>query len=133
MTFVHGHLAVVSVNGTDISAYTKKCDIDRDADSHDTTGFGKSSHVYAGGLKDGKVQLEGTYDSSASLSPRAVIEAVLGTVVTLIYKPEGAGSGKPIKTVSVLVKKYKESTEVADMIKWTSELTCSDDVVVTTG
>lgn len=133
MTFVHGKGAVVSLNAVDLSPFTSKVGFDREADGHDVTAFGKNSKVYFGGLKDAKVTMEGTYDNGATTSPRAVIEGALGTVVVLIYKPEGTGTGRPIRTVSVLVTKYKESTEVADMIKWTAELQCSDDVVGTVG
>lgn len=133
MTFVHGKGAVVSLNAVDLSPYTNKVDFDREADAHDTTAFGKNSKTYFGGLKDAKVTMEGTYDNGAVNSPRVVIEGALGTIVPMIYKPEGTGTGKPIRTVSVVVTKYKESAEVAEMIKWTAELQCSDDVTNTVG
>lgn len=133
MTFVHGKGAVVSLNAVDLSPFTSKVDWDREADSHDTTAFGKNSKTYFGGLKDAKVTMEGTYDNGVATSPRVVIEGALGTIVVLIWKPEGTGTGKPIRTVNVLVTKYKESTEVAEMIKWTCELQCSDDVTASVG
>lgn len=133
MTFVHGKGSSVSLNAVDLSSFTNKVSFDREADAHDTTAFGKNSKTYFGGLKDAKVQMEGTYDNGAVAGPRAVIEPILGTIVVMIYKPEGAGTGKPIRTVNVLVTKYKESSEVAEMIKWTCELQCSDDVTMTVG
>jgi hypothetical protein len=132
MTFIHAKNVVVSLAANDLTAYTNKCDLDRESDSHDVTAFGQNSKNYAGGLLDGKFQLEGTYDDGAG-GPQAVIEPLLGTVVVLVYKPEGTGSGKPIKTVSVLVMKYKESSEVAGMIKWTAELQCTGDIALTSG
>lgn len=132
MAFVHGRDAVVTLNATDLSTFTSKVEFDREAEAHDTTAFGKDSKTYAGGLKDCKISLEGTYDNGVS-GPEAVIQPLLGTTVAFIYKPEGAGAGLPIRTVNVVVTKYKESTEVADMIKWTAELQCSDDVALTTG
>jgi hypothetical protein len=132
MAFVHGKDAVVSLDANDISAYTNKCEFDKDSDVHDTTAFGKDSKTYAGGLKDGKVTLEGVYDGTAS-GPRAIIETLIGTTVELIHKPEGAGSGLPIRTVDVVVKSYKETGVVADMIKWKADLQCSDDVANSTG
>ena len=53
-------------------------------------------------------------------------------MVELIYRPEGAGTGKPEKTVDVLVMGYKESTPVDDMITWTADLQLSGDVVKST-
>lgn len=130
MAFAHAKDVTVSLGGDDLTEFTSKCDLDREADAHDTTCFGQGSKNYAGGLLDGKVQLEGTYDGSAT-GPRATIEPILGTTVELIYKPEGDGVGLPVKTVDVVVQKYKESSEVAGMIKWTAELQCTGDVVVT--
>jgi len=132
MTFVHAKNVVVSLDGDDLTPFTNKCDLDREADTHDTTCFGQDSKNYAGGLLDGKVQVEGTYASGAS-GPAAVIEPLIGTIVVLVYKPEGAGVGLPIKTVSVVVSKYKESSEVAGMIKWTAEMQCTGDIALTSG
>lgn len=127
MAFVHGKDAVTTIDGDDISAYTKKVEFEQEADAHDVTCFGKDSKVYAGGLKDGKGTLEGVYDGTAA-GPAAIIRPLLGTVVELIYKPEGTGSGKAQHTVDVLVTGYKESTPVDDMISWTADLQLSDDV-----
>jgi hypothetical protein len=132
MTFVQGKDVVVSLDGDDLSVYCNKVDMEREAESLDTTTFGRDSKTYVGGLKDGKVSLEGIYDSSAT-GPRGIIEPLLGTTVELIYQPEGSGTGKPTKTVDVVVEKYKESTEVAGMIKWTADLQCSDEMAVATG
>lgn len=132
MAFVHGRDAVVTLNAIDLSTFTNKVEFSREAEAHDTTAFGKDSKTYAGGLRDAKVSLEGTYDNGAS-GPEAIIQPLLGNTVVLIYKPEGTGTGLPIRTVSVVVISYKESTEVANMIKWTCELQCSDDVALTVG
>jgi hypothetical protein len=109
MAFVHGRNAKVTLNSVDLSAFAKKVDFEREAEAHDTTTFGKSSKTYAAGLKDGKASIEGTYDSTAVTGPAAAIEPLLGTSVVLVYKPEGAATGKPVKTVTVIVTGYKES------------------------
>jgi hypothetical protein len=129
---VHGKNCVVSLDGDDLTIYTKKVEWEQEADSHDVTCFGKDSKVYGGGLKDGKASAEGVYDSTASTGPAAVIRPLLGTVVELIYKPEGTAAGKPTHTVDVLVTGYKESTPVDDYITWTADLQLSDDVATTT-
>jgi hypothetical protein len=131
MAFVHGRNAKVTVASVDLSAFAKKVDFEREAEAHDTTCFGKSSKTYAAGLKDGKGTIEGTYDSTAVTGPAAALEPLLGTSVTVVYKPEGTGTGKPLKTVTAIVTGYKESTPVADMISWTCDLQLSDDVVIT--
>jgi hypothetical protein len=131
MAFVHGKDTFVSLNGSDLSAPSNSVEFGRSADSHDVTGFGKDAHVKQGGLLDGTCTISGTYDNGAA-SPEAVIEPLLGTNVTLIYRPEGTGSGLPQKSVSVLVQEYTETAPVADMITWAVSLEFSDDLTKTT-
>lgn len=132
MTFIHGKNTYISLNGTDISTFTTESDLSREADEHDVTTYGKSAHVFAGGLLAGKASVKGIYDNTAVTGPRAVIRPLLGTVVTLIRRPEGTGSGRPQDSVSVHVKSYVETNPVADMVAWSCELTLSDAVTSTT-
>lgn len=131
MAFKHGKDVFVSLNAVDLSAFTNNTDLGREADEHDVTTYGKSAHVYSGGLLDGEITIGGIYDDGAS-SPEATIEPLLGTVVPFVYRPEGTGSGKPERSGQVLVKKYDESAPVADMIKWTCTLRLSDTLTKTT-
>lgn len=71
-------------------------------------------------------------DSTATTGPRAVLQPIVGTVVELIRRPEGTGTGKPEETVDVLITKYTETNPVDDMIKWAVEGQCSDDIATTT-
>lgn len=129
MTFVHGKGTAVTIDGDDLSAYSNSVTFTRTSDTHDVTTFGKNSKVYAPGLKDGTASLEGIYDSTAATGPGAVLRPLIGaTVVTLAYRPEGTGSGKPEAEVDVLVNSYEESAPVADMITWTADLQLSDDI-----
>lgn len=130
MTFIHGKNTYVSLNATDLSAYTKTTTYNRSADSHDVTTYGKSSKVYVGGLLDSTITLEGVYDNGVS-GPRGIIRPLLGTVVTFVFRPEGTGSGKPQDTGSVVVTAYNESSPVDDVIQWTCELQGSDSITVT--
>lgn len=128
MAFKHGKDTVIKLNAKDLSAFTNTSELNQSADSHDVTTYGKTAHVYAGGLTDAKASLSGIYDSTAVSGPRAAIQPLIGTVVTLIRQPEGAGTGKPQDSVSVLVTGYVETNPVADMIKWSCDLQCSDAI-----
>jgi hypothetical protein len=133
MGFVHGKNTIVTLAASDISAFCNNSDYEESADEHDVTCYGKNSHVFTGGLKAGKFSVSGVYETKATAtSPRTVIKPLLGTIAVLAYKPEGSGTGKPLDTVNVLVKSYKESAPVADNRMWTAEFTMSDDVVTTT-
>lgn len=128
MAFVHGKGSVVSLGGSDLSVYSNSVEWERTGDSHDVTTFGKNSHVKQGGLLDGSATIAGIYDNTASVGPRAIINPKIGTVVALVWRPEGTGSGRPQDTVNVLVTSYSETSPVADMITFSVEVELSDDV-----
>lgn len=130
MAFVHGKNTVFSLNGSDLSAYTKRSNLERRSNKHDVTVYGQNSERYAGGLLSGAFGAEGVYDNSTS-GPHDIIEPLIGTVVSLVRKPEGTGSGLPIQTVDVLVEKYTETNPVDDMVAWAVDLQLSGDVTST--
>lgn len=132
MSKVHGKGTAVSLGGSDLSVYSNTITWARTADSHDTTTYGKNSHVFQGGLLTGTATIAGFYDDSNTVGPRAVINPKIGTVVALVYRPEGTGVGKPQDTVNVLVTGYTETPPVADMVTFQVDLQMSDDVATTT-
>lgn len=133
MAFVHGKGTVVSIDGKAMSAYANSVTFSREADTHDVTTFGRDAKVYAPGLTDGTASIEGTYDNTAVTGPSAVFGPLLGAaVVDMVYRPEGTATGRPTRTVSVLVTSYEESSPVADMVTWTAELQFSGAIVSTT-
>lgn len=129
MAFVHGKGTVVTIDGDDLSAYSNNVQFNRSADTHDVTTFGKAAKVYASGLKDGTGTIQGIYDNTASTGPGAVLRPLVGgAAVTLVYRPEGTGSGKPEAEVDVLVTAYEETAPVGDMISFSATLQFSDDI-----
>lgn len=131
MAFAHGKETQISVDGDDLSAYTNTSTFTRGADSHDVTTYGKDDHVFAGGLKTGGFSMGGIYEDGAA-SPKVTLEPIIGTVVELIRKPEGTGSGLPTETFDALLTSYVETNPVADMVTWSAEFTVSDAVALTT-
>ena len=132
MSFVHGKNTYISVSANNLSTYANTSGFTRGADEHDVTTYGKDDHVVAGGLGTGSFTMGGTYDNSGSASPRAVLEPLVGTVVTIVRRPEGTGVGKPQQSFSALLKSYVETSPVADMIAWSADFTKSDAVTRTT-
>jgi len=130
MSFVHGKNTFISLNAVDLSAFVTTSELNRSADSHDVTTYGKNSHVYNGGLLDGKATMSGVYDNTAA-GPRDTIEPLIGTTVTLIRRVEGTGSGRPQDSVQVLIVGYVETNPVADMVAWSCEMQCSDEITST--
>ena len=132
MTFVHGKDTFISLDGDDVSSFTTTSTLERTADSHDVTTYGQDNHVFRGGLGNGTGSASGIYDSSTSSGPRAIIEPLIGSNVTLIRRTEGTGSGKPQQSVDVLITKYTETNPVADMITWSTDFQLSGAVTPTT-
>lgn len=132
MAFVHSKNTVIIFNGDDLSQFCSSSELERGADEHDVTTYGKNDHVFSGGLGMGSQSIEGIYDNTASTGPRGVIEPQIGNVVPIVRRPEGTGSGKPQDAFQALVTKYVETSPVADMVKWSAELTVSDAVTSTT-
>lgn len=126
----HGKDTYVSLAATDISTFTDSTTYNQGADEHDSTCYGAEGHEFTGGLKTGTVTIGGKYVTGAS-GPRAVIAPLLGTKVAFVYRPEGTGTALPEDTATVLVKAYNQSAPVADIVRWTAELTISG--VVTPG
>ncbi|MFI7677871.1 hypothetical protein [Actinophytocola sp. NPDC049390] len=131
MAQVHGKGVTWSLDGVELAAYGDATDPERTADSHETTTYGLNSKRYSGGLKDGTCTVGGVYESGTVDTPRIVIEDQLGETVVFVYRPEGTGTGKPMKTVSVVITGYTESAPVGDMIRWSAELQYTGDCVVT--
>jgi hypothetical protein len=131
MAFVHGKNTYISIDGDDLSAYFDTSEIERASDEDDVTTYGRDDHVVAGGLLKGSVSGGGTYDDT-SAGPAAVLNPLVGTVVTLIRRPEGTGTGKPQESMSVLIKSVKETNPVAGHIKWSFDGTRSGAITDTT-
>lgn len=131
MPEAHGKDTYVSLADDDISTFTDSTTFEREADEHDSTAYGMDDKEVVGGLRGGKVTIGGKYVTGAT-GPAAVIEPLLGTKVTFIYRAEGTGTGLPEKSCTVHVKSYNQSSPVADLVRWTAELTISGAVTTST-
>lgn len=123
MTFIHGKDTVVTINASDISAFTNSTEFNDSTETHETTTYGRSRKTHKAGLGDGTITIAGIHDDGAS-GPRTVIKALkaAGNAVTFVFRPEGTGSGLAQSSVSVIVSSYQETDPVGGMIEWTSEL-----------
>jgi hypothetical protein len=123
----HGKKTFISVNGVNLSTYTNASEFERNADKHDVTTYGKDDHVYDGGLGDGAFSMSGVYDT-ANVGPRDTLEPLVGTVVPIVRRVEGTGSGLPQDAFNGLIEKYVESNPVADYVTWSCDIQPSDAV-----
>lgn len=127
MAYRHGKDTYISLAGDNLSAFTNTSELDVNADEHDVTCYGADDHEFSGGLLAGGMSMGGVYSDDAA-GPKAVIEPLIGTNVTLIRRPIGTGSGLPQESLTVHVRRYVETNPVAGMITWAAELTKSGAV-----
>lgn len=132
MATSHGKLTVITVATKDISPYTKTSSLERSAKTHDVTGYGVNDEAHAGGLLGGKFTCGGVYDNTVSVGPRNALNGLLGTVVAVVRKVEGTGTGKPQDAFSAVLEKYVESNPHDDMVTWSADFTVSGAVTATT-
>jgi hypothetical protein len=132
--FVHGKDTEITVDGVDISEYTDSSELPRTRDSHDTTTYGNGAHRKRGGLRDGTFTCSGTYDNTAVTGPDALFNRLLTEEdpITVVFKAEGTGTGKPTKTFDAVLTKFTPTHPVADMVKWSAEFDIDGEVVPTT-
>lgn len=128
MSLAHGKNTVIKINSTDISPYTKNSKFGRKADVEKVTPYGKDSVILAGSLLSGSFDMDGNYDSTATTGPSALLQPLLGELVSVIRQPEGAGSGKPQNAFSAVLASYEESSPSDGYIMWSATLEISDDV-----
>lgn len=125
----HGKSTVIKVGAVDLSTFCDASELERTADTHDTTTYGNDAHRYNGGLLDGKFTMSGKYDTQAVTGPRAVLEPLLGVDGTQVTRQvEGTGVGKPQDLFGAVLNKYVETNPVADMVTWSAEWTIDGDV-----
>jgi len=122
MAFVHGKETVITVAGTDLSAYTNSSELERGSDKHDVTCYGADDYAYDPGLRSGSFKMGGVYESSAG-GPRAILNALIATKAAIIRRPEGTGGGLPQDSFTAVIEKYVETNPVAGMITWSCDTT----------
>ena len=77
MAFGHGSRSKVYVNGYDLTGYLKSFSSSGQADTHETTTFGKTAKEYIAGLKDATLSAEGLLDGATDAIDQ-VLAAALG-------------------------------------------------------
>jgi hypothetical protein len=135
VALVHGKNTEITLDADDLTDFCDTSEFTREADEHVTTTYGSAqasnAHSNKGGLRKGGATMGGLYEDGAT-GPGAIIRPLIGTNVVLTRKVEGTGTGKPLETVTVHVKDYKETAPVADYIRWTASLTFDGWIVETT-
>lgn len=121
MAWAHGKRTVITLDSEPI-VDCNTSEETREADEHDLTMYGDDWAANEGGIKRGGATLGGKYLVGAT-GASAIIPPLVGTNVVMTVEPEGTGTGKPLITVTVHVKKFVSTKPVADYISWSAEVT----------
>lgn len=119
MSRVHSKETVVIVDGNDISSYCTDSSRNRSSGTEDNTRYGLDDIVKDPTLRSGEFGCGGKYDSDVTDGPRAVLDPLVGTVVRILYRPEGTGTGLPQDSFDTVITGYAESAPVAGYRTWT--------------
>lgn len=129
MAWAHGKSTIITLGGTAINGCNTS-EWSEEADEEDMTCYGDNDGVVAGSTKRGSFTCGGKYVVGAT-GPAAVIQPLLQTNVAFVGKPEGTGTGKPLYTVQVHVKKFVQTLPAAGYITWSAEFTKSGSLAIT--
>ncbi|MGW4852222.1 hypothetical protein ACWEPZ_13455 [Streptomyces sp. NPDC004288] len=99
----------LSLNGVDLSEYTRKAELSVEVEEKDVTTYASAGwKVVAGGLKSGELGCEFLNDFATGRID-GIMWPLLGTVVPFEVRPTNAvvGVSNPKYTGSVLIKEWK--------------------------
>lgn len=99
----------LSINGTDLSAYTRKAEVAVEVDEKDVTTYASAGwKEVLGGIKSGTIAIEWITDFAAAALD-SILWPLFGTVVPFEVRPTSAvvGASNPKWTGNVLAKELK--------------------------
>jgi hypothetical protein len=134
VAFIHSKATVITVDANDLSNYvTSSSELNKTTDTHETTAYGLDDKRYAPGLNDATFSMEGTYDSTASTGPRAVLNGIYAgnVAVEIVRQPEGVGASLPQDVFDAILTSYVETAPVGDMVSWSAEFQVTGGVDTT--
>lgn len=84
--------AYVSVNSVVLSDHATSVTVNYEIDSVESTAFGSGGHTFVGGLQNNSIEVEFNQDYAAA-NVEATVYPLVGTVTTVVIKPNGATTG----------------------------------------
>ena len=116
-----------------IGVHCDAIDLDRDIDMADTTTIGSESKTWLPGLDGAEITLGGKWDSLTVTGPDVVLSGAFAAKVKVgfEYGPEGNATGAIKYSGECYVSKYKVSTPLEGIVKFSA--TCKIDGAVTRG
>lgn len=128
MAFTHGRLAVFSLDDSGgtlrtLTSYTDNVSgLPGGRGLSETTAFGDSGVRNIPGLVNVTFSASGSFDSTATTGPNAVINSLRSATATATfeYGPEGSTTGKVKYTGECWLTDYTAAATVGDKVSWSA-------------
>lgn len=132
-TFRHGKTTGVYLDGMNVSPFFNSADIDRSAETHETTGFESDAKTYIVGLADGTISLSGLYDSTDVTGDSAELllsnaRDAEANIPASVFMDGGVVVGRACRVASVKNTSYSISSPVGDVVSAKADLTVDGGV-----
>jgi hypothetical protein len=119
--FRYGAKALVTVGGTDLSAYCDEAALDIGIDTAEVTVFSNTWKQFIEGLAVAKFSLKGNFDPTASTGPAAKLTGLIGNgATTVVFNPAGTVVTELKRTVSAILTNYVETSPVGGKVTFTA-------------
>jgi len=117
LSFQHGKNAFLSIDGTDISAYTNSQSLNRMKDNFETTTFGNNDKTFIAGLREYDLSIGGPWDPALDLVMSTADDNASGV---FIFGPEGNTSGDVRYSGNAFIANYNVDSPVGGGVTWTA-------------
>ncbi|MBT9177531.1 MAG: hypothetical protein DDT20_01865 [Firmicutes bacterium] len=118
MSFVHGSVTRVYVNGFDLSAFLKTVSSSYEVVAHDSTTFSASAKTYMPGLEDATLSAEGLFSGAAGATDAVLFAALRGrSPATWSVLPQGDVDGVFGYGLLALSSSYEVATPADGLVE----------------
>lgn len=133
MAFRHGKYAEITVNAVALSAFCDSADLSIDVDTAEASTFGQDWKRQLAGLAGATLDLTGDYDPTETTGPADVLQALIGVDdVPIVLYPGGNVAGQAERSFDAVLKSYKESAKIADVVKFSASFVVTGAVTFDT-
>lgn len=119
------YFAVEDAAGTtprNLTTYIETVEFPWDQDEAKTTTKGQRADTYVQGHTRAEFTINGLWDDTATSGPDVVLAGLIGDTGTCAfeYGPAGNGAGKVKYSGECFIKSYRQSSPLADVVKFTA-------------
>lgn len=130
MAFVHGKNAYIQLDNsagtlTSLTSISNEVSYSQSIETAETSVFGTSAKTYITGQNDATISISGLFDATSASVIEGTIDALIAGTnasATLVFGPEGNGTGKKKITCETIVTSYEISAAVGDVVSLSVEL-----------